>query len=112
MAAKGTESKIEVGNKIINSFGEKAFWNIEGKEIRINVVENGEPLQIKVAFTVAKNAVELGDAEAILSPYNKGVGTVASGSGPAFPEPKEDVVIEASVEEKNAVADLMKELGL
>lgn len=110
--AKGSQSKIEVGNKIIELFGENAFWNGEGKELRINVTENGEPLQVKVAFTVAKVAVEPGDAEAIPGLYNKGIGTVASGNGPAFPEPKEDVVIEASAEEKNAVADLMASLGL
>lgn len=112
MAAKGSQAKIETGNKIIELFGEDAFWNGEGKELRINVKENGEPLQIKIAFTVAKVAVEPGDADAVPGLYNKGVGTVASGDGPAFPEPRENVTIEASAEEKNAVADLMASLGL
>jgi hypothetical protein len=110
MAAKGAQSKIDVGNQIINLFGEDAFWNGEGKELRVNVVENGEPLQIKIAFTVAKVAVEPGDADAVPGVKVK-VGTVAQGDGPSFPEPKE-VKIEASDEEKNAVMDLMTSLGL
>lgn len=105
MAAKGTESKIEVGNKIIDSFGEKAFWNIEGKEIRINVVENGEPLQIKVAFTVAKNAIDLNEV-------GVEIGTKEKVPALVFSEASDVDKIEASEEEKNAVADLMKELGL
>ena len=52
MAAKGSQLKIEVGNKIIELFGDSAFWNGEGKELRINGKENGEELQIKVALTV------------------------------------------------------------
>lgn len=112
MAAKGSQVKIDIGNQIIELFGDNAFWNGEGKEIRINTTENGETLQIKIAFTVAKVAVAPGDAEAVPGLYNKGVGTVASGDGPSFPEPKEDVVIEASAEEKNAVANLMASLGL
>ena len=112
MAAKGSQAKIDIGNQIIGLFGENAFWNGEGKEIRINTVENGESLQVKIAFTVAKVAVEPGDADAVPGLSNKAVGTVPAGNGPSFPEPKEDVVIEASAEEKNAVANLMRELGL
>ena len=37
---------------------------------------------------------------------------MASGNGPAFPEPKVGEKIEASTEEKNAVADLMRQLGI
>ena len=41
--AKGSQSKIDVGNQIIGLFGEEAFWNGEGKELRVNVMEKGEP---------------------------------------------------------------------
>ena len=109
MAAKGTQSKIDVGNQIIGLFGDNAFWNGEAKELRINVTENGEPIQVKIALTVAKNAVEPGDADAI--PGAKVPTGIAVGGGPAFPEPKE-VKIEASEEEKGAVAELMRELNL
>lgn len=110
MAAKGSVAKIEVGNQIINLFGENAFWNGEGKELRINTTENGEPIQVKVAFTVAKVAVEPGDAEAV--PGAKVGTTVAKGEGPTFPEPKAGEQIEASAEEIDAVANLMASLNL
>ena len=104
--AKGSQAKIDVGNQIINLFGENAFWNGEGKEIRINTSENGESLQVKIAFTVAKVAVEPGAADAI-----PGAKTEKNNSL-VFPEPVAGEKIEISEEEKNAVADLMKELGL
>lgn len=109
--AKGSQAKIDVGNQIINLFGGNAFWNGEGKEIRINTSENGESLQVKIAFTVAKVAVEPGAADAIPG-ANVGIGTVAKGVSPSFPEPTVGQKVEASEEERNAVADLMKELGL
>ena len=111
MAAKGSQLKIEVGNKIIELFGDSAFWNGEGKELRINGKENGEELQIKVALTVSKTAIEPGAADAV--PGAKVVATTAipSGNAPSFPEPKEESV-EISESEKAAVADLMASLGL
>ena len=63
--AKGSIAKVEIGEKILSLFGDNAFWNGEGKEIRINTTENGETLQVKLAFTVAKVAVEPGDADAV-----------------------------------------------
>lgn len=107
MAAKGSQSKIDIGEKIIEMFGKDAFWNGEGKEIRINVKENGEPVQIKLAFTVAKVAVEPGDAEAVPGVVKSPV--AIQGDAPDFPEP---VKIEASEDEKAAVANLMASLGL
>ena len=114
MAAKGTQLKIEVGNKIIELFGADAFWNGEGKEIRINGTENGESMQVKIALTVAKNAVEPGAADAIPGAKKTTTATIPSGNGPSFPEPKtkEEQTVELTDKEKNAVADLMRELGL
>ena len=111
--AKGTQLKIDVGNKIIELFGDTdAFWNGEGKDLRINVKENGEDLQIKVALTVAKVAVEPGAADAI--PGGKAVSTTAvpKGDAPSFPEPAAGEKVEISEREKSAVADLMASLGL
>lgn len=110
--AKGSQAKIDVGNQIIDLFGEQAFWNGEGKELRINTNENGEPVQIKVAFTVAKVAVEPGAADAIPGASNSGIGIVAKGVSPAFPEVNTEKKIEASVEEIDAVASLMASLNL
>ena len=111
--AKGSQLKIEVGNKIIELFGDSAFWNGEGKELRINGKENGEELQIKVALTVSKTAVEPGAADAV--PGAKVVATTAipNGNAPSFPEPKtKEESVEVSEAEKAAVADLMASLGL
>lgn len=113
--AKGAELKLNVGNKILELFGEDAFWNGEGKEIRINGKENGEVLQVKIAFTVAKTPVEPGAADAIpgATPKKTTANTiVANGEGPSFPEPKEIETVELTDKEKDAVADLMRELGL
>ena len=113
MAAKGTLSKIEVGNKIIEVFGENAFWNGEGKEIRINTKENGEELQIKVALTVSKTAVEPGAADVIPGAKPLITPAIPVGNAPAFPESTgTGEKVEVSEAEKAAVADLMASLGL
>ena len=107
MAAKGSIAKVEIGEKILSLFGDNAFWNGEGKEIRINTTENGETLQVKLAFTVAKVAVEPGDADAVPGVVKPPV--AVAGDAPDFPEP---VKIEASDSEKEAVFNLMASLGL
>lgn len=105
--AKGSQAKIDVGNQIISLFGDNAFWNGEGKEIRVNTKENGEAVQVKIAFTVAKVAVEPGDAEAVPGVVKTPQAIV--GDGPSFPEPKE---VKATEDEQAAVASLMASLGL
>ena len=115
MAAKGTQTKIEVGNIILEAF-DSAFWNGEGKEIRVNMTENGEPIQVKIALTVAKVAVEEGAADAIPGATTKKTTTtttaIPKGDAPSFPEPKTTETVELTDKEKDAVADLMRELGL
>ena len=82
--AKGSQAKIEVGNQIISLFSEDAFWNGEGKELRINTMENGDPIQIKIALTVAKTPVESGELDAI--PGEKNLTAIKTDSS-AFPVP-------------------------
>lgn len=55
MALKGQESKKIITQQILEIF-EGAF--ISGKEIRIPFTENGEPVQIKVSLTAAKDLIE------------------------------------------------------
>lgn len=105
--AKGSIAKVDIGEQILALFGDNAFWNGEGKEIRINTKENGEDIQVKIALTVAKVAVEAGDAEAVPGVVKTPV--AVAGDGPSFPEP---VKIEADESEKAAVASLMASLGL
>ena len=107
--AKGTASKQEVAATILEAFGDKAFLYNDGKEIRVNCIENGEPVQIKIALTAAKVAVEPGADNAM-----SGTGLVKNDE-PPFPavgKRAEVTKIEASTEEKEAVAALMKELGI
>lgn len=60
MAARGTEAKKEVVNKILSTFEGAFLWN-DNKEIRIPVHEGGEIIQIKVTLTAAKENVSAGD---------------------------------------------------
>lgn len=55
MAVKGQESKKVITEKIIEVF-EGAFIN--GKELRVPLVENGEPIEIKITLTAAKDCLK------------------------------------------------------
>ena len=91
MAAKGTQAKVDITNKILKCF-ENSF--VYDKEIRILVVENGETIQIKCVLTCAKV-------------------NVASGGDAAIPT-KENVVnnSELTEQEKQETADLLASLNL
>ena len=102
MAAKGAILKGEVAEKIIAAFPGSFLYN-DGKEIRINGTENGEPLQIKVTLTCAKVAVESDRLEFNDSP----VAAPASNTTTT-----ENIPQEPSQEEKERLATLLQNLGL
>lgn len=105
MAAKGTEAKKIIMNKILESFPNSFLYN-DGKEIRINIQENGEVVQIKVTLTCAKVAVEGGD-DTIL-PGEKTVATAdvkPAGTNEKIPQ-------EPTAEEKERLTTLLNKLGL
>ena len=105
MAAKGSILKQEVAEKILAAFPGSFLYN-DGKEIRINGIEEGLPLQIKVALTCAKTAVESGD-NTIFSNEK----TVAT----ADMKPvgmNEKIPQEPTDEEKERLATLLNKLGL
>ena len=105
MAAKGTEAKKIIMNKILESFPNSFLYN-DGKEIRINIQENGEVVQIKVALTCAKVAVEGGD-DTIL-PGEKTAATAdvkPAGTNEKIPQ-------EPTAEEKERLTTLLNTLGL
>ena len=105
MAAKGTEAKKIIMNKILESFPNSFLYN-DGKEIRINIQENGEVVQIKVALTCAKVAVEGGD-DTIL-PGEKATATTdvkPAGTNEKIPQ-------EPTAEEKERLTTLLNKLGL
>lgn len=55
MAARGSNAKIEITNKIMEVFPGAFVYG--GKELRIPINENGEVVEIKVALTCAKTNV-------------------------------------------------------
>ena len=96
MAAKGTESKGIIFNKLKEIYP-NSFWEDENKILRIPMSEGGTPIEIKVTLTAAKNIL--------------GSGAVQS----AFPTASEPVVekpVEMTEEEKENVATLLASLNL
>ena len=96
MAAKGTESKCIIFNKLKEIYP-NSFWEDENKILRVPMNEGGNPIEIKVTLTAAKNIL--------------GSGAVES----AFPTASEPVVekpVEMTEEEKENVATLLASLNL
>ena len=105
MAAKGSILKQEVASKILAAFPGSFLYN-DGKEIRINGIEEGLPRQIKVVLTAAKVAVEGGD-DTIL-PGEKAAATAdvkPTGTNEKIPQ-------EPTAEEKERLTTLLNKLGL
>ena len=92
--ARGAVAKEYITNEILKAF-EGSFLN--GKEVRIPVMEDSELVQIKVTLTCAKENVE--------NPNE--VSTTVSNDTPA-----NDVRFEVTPEEKQEVIDLMKAFNL
>ena len=105
MAVKGSILKQEVAEKILAAFPGSFLYN-DGKEIRINGTENGENLQIKVALTCAKVAVEGGD-DTILPGEKTAVAADVKPAGT-----NEKIPQEPTVEEKERLTTLLNKLGL
>lgn len=53
MAAKGSEAKNELFNKIMEIFPD-SFWEDQGKILRVPMSESGNRIEIKVTLTAAK----------------------------------------------------------
>lgn len=105
MAARGSVLKQEVATKILAAFPGSFLYN-DGKEIRINGVEDGQSLQIKVTLTCAKVAVEGGE-DNILPGEN--IGTVSSIQ---TSKTVEKVPQEPTNEEKERLKTLLNQLGM
>lgn len=105
MAAKGAIAKEEVLQKILEVFPGSFKYE---KEIRVPMVENGEPLQIKITLTAAKNMVGEG-ADAALPGETSNSFAVS----PAPAQLKQNAaVVEPTAEEKERVKNLVGLLGL
>lgn len=101
MAAKGTIAKESIIKTILETFPGSFKYD---KELRIPMVENGEPLQIKITLTAAKNMVDAGGDVAM-------PGDFAKSETPA--QLKQDaVIVEPTAEEKANIKNLAEMLGL
>jgi len=105
VGAKGSILKQEVSEKILKAFPGSFLYN-DGKEIRINGLENEEKLQIKVTLTCAKVAVEGGEDVALPGEEKAASADVKlAGTNEQIPQ-------EPSAEEKERLATLLNRLGL
>ena len=105
MAAKGAIAKEEVLQKILEAFPGSFKYD---KEIRVPMVENGEPLQIKITLTAAKNMV--GEGADVALPGETSNSFTAS---PAPAQLKQNAtIVEPTEEEKERVKNLVGLLGL
>ena len=105
MAARGSILKTEISKKIIDTFPNSFLYN-DGKEIRINGMEDGVPIQIKVVLTAAKVAVE-GGSDVVLPGENTATAVDAKPVGI-----NEKIPQEPTAEEKERLAMLLEKLGL
>lgn len=103
MAAKGTESKKIIFNKLQELFS-NSFFEEEDKILRIPLDENGTRVEIKVTLTAAKNNLGEGGTTPLSAFSNDPVSNVVS--TPATEE------LEPTQEEKDNVSKLLASLGL
>ena len=99
--AKGAESKSKISEKLLATFP-GSFIN--GKEIRIPMMEDGNLIEIKVTLTAAKDVIG-GAAASDAVEASSTAGEVSSTDGAPLPTEPTD-------EEKQKVADLLSALGL
>ena len=103
--AKGQKVKLEIQQKILDTFKD-SFLN--EKEIRINTVEDGLPIQIKVTLTAAKDIIEDPGNDSMIGAAAQVVNPIVED----FNFGEEPKIIEPTPEEKRNVEDLLKALGL
>lgn len=107
MAAKGTESKNAIFNKLKEVYS-NAFWENEGKILRIPMDENGTRVEIKVQLTAAKTNLGGEDVpSAFTVEKTPSLNNAATASPPA-----ESSKTEMTEEEKVNVQKLIESLGL
>ena len=106
--AKGTESKNTVFAKLQEIFPD-AFWEDQGKILRVPLNENGSRVEIKVTLTAAKT--NLG-GEDIPSAFTSENVVPATNTSTVTSEVKKPEVLKPTQEEKDNIARLMASLDL
>lgn len=109
MAARGTQAKEWVTQKIIECFGQENVISAD-KKLYICTKEDGAPIQIAITLTCPKTMVGAGSVPAA-SAFSGGIDfesmTSVSFDAPAPTEPAQ-----ITPDERNTVLELMKSLGL
>ena len=95
--AKGSEAKNIIFTKMQEIYPD-AFWEDQGKILRIPITENGNRVEIKVTLTAAKN--------------NLGGETIDSAFENTPIPPVESNILEPTQEEKENINRLIASLGL
>ena len=109
--AKGQIAKEQLINEILSLLGDRAFKY--DKDIRVNCTENGELVQIKLAFTAAKVAVEK-DGDTALPTAIASPAPIPRSDMIDFenPTPTPQPVMEPTAQEKANIKNLLEKLGL
>jgi len=100
MAAKGTQAKIEVLNKIKEVFGKDFIGEID-KKIYVWAQDAGERVQIAISLTCPKNPVGMVSTDG--AGYDFSAPTIAA---------SQFTPAEFTEEEKNNINELIKALNL
>lgn len=94
--ARGASSKEALKNELLEFFGERAFIASDSKTIRVKYVEDGEPVEIKLTMTAAKDL--------------EGGGAASSDSGEVSVSEPSPMVAEPTAAELEAVDKLLGSL--
>ena len=105
MALKGAIAKEEITKKILEVFPTAFRYD---KEIRIPWIEDGEPVQIKVALTAAKVMVDAG-GDTVMPGETK---ETAAAPSQETSVASKVANTETSAEEKANLSALLRSLGL
>ena len=112
MATNGNESKKMIFTKLQEIFPDSFVY---GKELRINLMENGEKIQIKVVLTKSKTIVDAGADTAATAPINASQPSVG---GPSDPSTTAEIPWETPADsykptpkEKEDISILLQSLG-
>lgn len=107
MALKGQASKEALIQELLNYFGDRAFQY--DKEIRVNMMEDGQLTQIKLTLTAAKVMVNAGGDVAMPGDTVEEVAAVPVQETIDAPKVAN---IETSAAEKENLSKLLRSLGL
>lgn len=105
--AKGAVSKEIFFNKLLEIFPDSFMYN-NGKECRIPMTEDGDIIQLKITATCAKTNVSNEIEKDFFDNANTSTIDINVNAG----APPEGFSTQPSAEEKEKVAELLKQLGL